>query len=44
MRYNRELATGIIGFAVSMLGCVTPRLGCLGIGALPAMGPESVRR
>jgi mercuric ion transport protein len=26
MAQNRLLATGIIGFAVSMLGCVTPAL------------------
>jgi mercuric ion transport protein len=34
MSRNRLLATGIIGFAVSMLGCVTPAL----VALLAAIG------
>lgn len=34
MTQNRLLATGIIGFAVSMLGCVTPAL----VALLAALG------
>ena len=34
MTQNRLLATGIIGFLVSMLGCVTPVL----VGLLAALG------
>lgn len=34
MAQNRLLATGIIGFAVSMLGCVTPAL----VALLAAIG------
>lgn len=34
MPQNRMLATGLIGFAVSMLGCVTPAL----VALLAALG------
>jgi mercuric ion transport protein len=40
MTQNRLLATGIIGFAVSMLGCVTPALVVLlaALGVSGSMG------
>lgn len=34
MTQNRLLATGMIGFAVSMLGCITPAL----VAVLAALG------